>query len=247
MCSLEGKVALVTGASRGIGRAVAERLAAEGASVALNDSPDAAGELEALAATIGANGSAVETAVADVSDDGAVRAAVDRVLGRFGGVDIVVNNAGIAVPGPIDALSEADWDRTLDVNLKGQWLIARAVVPSMRERRHGAIVNIASEVGIAGEADLSPYAAAKAGVIGLTKALARELAPFRIRVNCVAPGPTDTAILPERERTPDYVAKIPLARLGEPADIAAAVWFLASPSSGWTTGQVLSPNGGVVM
>jgi NAD(P)-dependent dehydrogenase (short-subunit alcohol dehydrogenase family) len=247
MSTLEGQVALVTGASRGIGRAVAERLAAEGASVVLNDHPNAAEELEAVAAAIGGNGVRAEVAVADVSDAAAVQAAVSGALDRFGAIDIVVNNAGISATGPIDELTEDDWDRTLDVNLKGQWLVTRALVPGMRERRRGSIVNIASELGLAGEADLSPYVAAKAGVIGLTKALAKELAPHGVRVNCVAPGPTDTAILPDWERTPEYVAAIPLSRIGLPADIAAAVWFLASPASAWTTGQVLSPNGGVVM
>jgi NAD(P)-dependent dehydrogenase (short-subunit alcohol dehydrogenase family) len=247
MSTLEGQVAFVTGASRGIGRAVAERLASEGASIVLNDHPDAADALEEVAAAIGGNGTAAELAVADVSDAEAVQAAVARALDRFGAIDIAVNNAGVAATGPIDEIAEADWDRTLDVNLKGQWLIMRAVVPGMRERRRGSIVNIASELGLAGEANLSPYVAAKAGVIGLTKALAKELAPHGVRVNCVAPGPTDTVFLPEWERTRDYVAAIPLARLGDPADIAAAVWFLASPASSWTTGQVLSPNGGVVM
>jgi 3-oxoacyl-[acyl-carrier protein] reductase len=172
---------------------------------------------------------------------------IARAIERFGRIDILVNNAGIARPGAIDSLTEEDWDRTLDVNLKGQFLVVRAVVAGMKERRKGSIVNVASELGLVGQPDLSPYCASKAGVIGLTKSLARELAPFSIRVNCVAPGPTDTAILSDAERTVDYIATVPLQRLGTPADIASAVWFLASPESSWTTGQILSPNGGVVI
>jgi 3-oxoacyl-[acyl-carrier protein] reductase len=247
MGSLDGNVALVTGASRGIGRAIAERLAAEGADVALNDHAPRDGDLDEAVAAVSAHGGAVEVVPADVSDAAAVQEMAERVERRFGRVDILVNNAGVACPGPIHELTEADWDRTLGINLKGQFLVSRAVVPGMRERGAGRIVNIASELGLVGEAELSPYCASKAGVIGLTKALARELAPARVRVNCVAPGPTDTSILRDTERTPEYLATIPLGRLGTPAEIAWAVWYLASPHAEWITGQVLSPNGGVVM
>jgi 3-oxoacyl-[acyl-carrier protein] reductase len=247
MGSLDGTVALVTGASRGIGRAIAERLAAEGAGVAMNDHAPRAGDLDAAVAAVSAHGGDVEVVDADVSNAVAVQEMVERVQRRFGRIDILVNNAGIACPGAIHELTEDDWDRTLGINLKGQFLVTRAVVPGMRERASGRIVNIASELGLVGEADLSPYCASKAGVIGLTKALARELAPARVRVNCVAPGPTDTTILRDSERTPEYLATIPLGRLGTPAEIAWAVWYLASPHAEWITGQVLSPNGGVVM
>ena len=247
MGSLDDTVALVTGASRGIGRAIAERLAAEGAGVAMNDHAPRAGDLDAAVAAVSAHGGDVEVVDADVSNAVAVQEMVERVESRFGRIDILVNNAGIACPGAIHELTEDDWDRTLGINLKGQFLVTRAVVPGMRERGSGRIVNIASELGLVGEADLSPYCASKAGVIGLTKALARELAPVRVRVNCVAPGPTDTTILRDSERTPEYLATIPLGRLGTPDEIAWAVWYLASPHAEWITGQVLSPNGGVVM
>jgi NAD(P)-dependent dehydrogenase (short-subunit alcohol dehydrogenase family) len=247
MGSLDGNVALVTGASRGIGRAIAERLAAEGADVALNDHAPRGDDMDAAVAAVAAHGSAADYFQADVSDASAVQTMVDGVLERYERIDIVVNNAGVACPGAIEDLSEADWDRTLGINLKGQFLVSRAVIPGMRARGAGRIVNIASELGLVGEADLSPYCASKAGVIGLTKSLARELAPARVRVNCVAPGPTDTSILRDTERTPEYLATIPLGRLGTPAEIAWAVWYLASPHAEWITGQVLSPNGGVVM
>lgn len=247
MKTLEGKVALVTGASRGIGRAVSGRLAAEGAAMVLNDHAAATSDLEEATEFVAGYGGEVEIMDADVAHAGAVEQMVERAIERFGRIDILVNNAGIARPGPIHTLSEEDWDLTVDVNLKGQFLLSRAVVPGMRERRQGSIVNIASELGLVGQPDLAPYCASKAGVIGLTKALARELAPFSIRVNCVAPGPTDTALLGDAERTAKFLETIPLRRLGTPADIASSVWFLLSSEAAWITGQVLSPNGGVVI
>jgi len=172
---------------------------------------------------------------------------VRRAVGQFGRIDILVNNAGIAPECGLSEMSEEIWDRVLAVNLKGQFLVCQAVVPHMLAAGYGRIINIASEQGLIGAAEMSAYCASKAGVFGLTKALARELAPAGILVNCVAPGPVDTALLADRDRTPELLSRIPLGRIGQPDEIAFAVLFLASPRTSWTTGQVHSPNGGVVM
>src|SRR5690242_9773299 len=206
--SLDGKVALVTGASRGIGRAVVVRLAAEGASIVLNDHAAEQAAIEEVQELVCGRGRDLHVVEADVTDAAAVQRMVKGALDRFDHIDILVNNAGIARRGPIHSLSEADWDRILDVNLKGQFLVARAILGGMRCRRTGAIVNVASELGLVGRAEQAPYCASKAGVIGFTKSLARELAPFSVRVNCVAPGPTDTALLGHAERTHEYIESI---------------------------------------
>jgi 3-oxoacyl-[acyl-carrier protein] reductase len=230
---------------------VAERLGAEGAAVVLNylgaDAARDGSEIDAAVAAVKAYGGEVDAIDADVSDAHAVKAMIERAEARFGRVDIVVNNAGIAALGAVRDFAEADWDRTVAVNLKSQFLVARAVIGSMCDRRDGQIVNISSELGLVGESGLASYCASKAGVIGFTKSLAREVAAFGVRVNCVAPGPTDTAILRDEERTAEYAATIPLGRLGAPTDIASSVWFLVSPEASWITGQVLSPNGGAVI
>jgi 3-oxoacyl-[acyl-carrier protein] reductase len=248
---VEGTVALVTGASRGIGRATVARLAAAGADVVINyhgaadgDQPGAVQESLALAASHGVRALAID---ADISDRAAVSRMVDEALAAFGKIDVLVNNAGIESPTPLAHATDEAWDRTLAVNLKGQFLVIQAVAPGMRERRAGKIVNIASELALTGRAGSAAYCASKAGVIGLTKALARELAPDRILVNCVAPGPVDTDLLTAEERTPEMVAQIPLGRIGTADEIAETVWFLVSPANTWTTGQVVSPNGGAVI
>ncbi|MHB8691469.1 MAG: SDR family NAD(P)-dependent oxidoreductase [Solirubrobacteraceae bacterium] len=248
---MNGTVALVTGASRGIGRATVVRLAAAGADVAVNyysgaDASCAAAVDETLR-LVGSHGVRALALDADVSDPGAVRQMVARVERELGRIGVLVNNAGIERPAPLDRATADEWDQTIAVNLKGQFLTAQAVAGGMRDLGGGRIVNVSSELALVGRAGQVAYCASKAGVIGLTKALARELAPDGILVNCVAPGPTDTDLLPASERTPELLAKIPLGRIGTPDEVAAVICFLVSPENGWTTGQVLSPNGGVVM
>jgi 3-oxoacyl-[acyl-carrier protein] reductase len=250
---LAGQVALVTGASRGIGRATAERLGLEGAHVVLNyfARADAAhgndGAIENALSIVRASGARALGIEADVSDQQTVRAMISAVEAEFGRIDILVNNAGVEEGGTLLETEEAEWDRVLAVNLKGQFLVSQAVVPGMIRRGSGRIVNVSSELALVGRPGASAYVASKAGVIGLTKALARELAPRGILVNCVAPGPTDTDLLGADERGPQKVGAIPLGRIGEPSEIAAAICFLVSPDSSWTTGQVFSPNGGTVI
>ena len=248
---MKRSVALVTGASSGIGRATVARLAAAGTDLVINyhsaangSQPDAVQKTVALAASCGARAIAVD---ADVADPEAVSRMVNEAEAAFGRIDVLVNNAGIERAATLEHITEDDWDATLAVNLKGQFLVIQSVAPGMRERRAGKIVNVASELALVGRAGLAAYCASKAGVIGLTKALARELAPHGVLVNCVAPGPTDTDLLPASERTPELLATIPLGRIGAPAEIAEAIWFLVSPANTWTTGQVLSPNGGAVI
>jgi 3-oxoacyl-[acyl-carrier protein] reductase len=245
--SLHGQVALVTGGSQGIGRAIAGTLAGAGADIVLNHLSAAAADIEQVSELVRAAGRDILVAEADVSSRAAVTAMVARAMAAFGRLDILVNNAGIAPECPLDELTEDLWDRVLAVDLKGQFLLCQAVVPHMRAAGYGRIINIGSEQGIIGAAGLTAYCAAKAGVFGFTKALARELAPTGILVNCVAPGPVDTRLLAERDRTPELTGRIPLGRIGQPEEIAFAVLFLASPQTSWTTGQVHSPNGGVVM
>ena len=242
---------MVTGASSGIGRATVLRLAAAGADLVVNyysgadgSRHGAAEETVALAVSCGVRAIAID---ADVADAVAVSRMVQEAEATFGRIDVLVNNAGIERPATLENITEGDWDATLAVNLKGQFLVIQAVAVGMRERHAGRIVNVASELALIGRGGLAAYCASKAGVIGLTKALARELAEYGVLVNCVAPGPTDTDLLPATERTPELLAKIPLGRVGTPAEIAEAIWFLGSPTNTWTTGQVLSPNGGAVI
>jgi 3-oxoacyl-[acyl-carrier protein] reductase len=247
---LQGKVALVTGATRGIGRETALTLAREGAAVGVNHFPDP--EHTALAAAvveeIGRLGGKAAALAADVADHGAVRGIVAKLLSAFGGIDILVTNAGIAHRARTVELTEGDWDRVLAVNLKGTFNAIHAVLPHMIEKKSGRIVTIASELAFLGRAGMPHYAASKAGVIGLTKSVAREVSPLGINVNAVAPGPVDTELLRSNpEFRYENQENIPLRRWGQPRDIAATVLFLASDDSAWYAGQVLGPNGGVVM
>jgi 3-oxoacyl-[acyl-carrier protein] reductase len=244
---LHGQVALVTGGSQGIGRATAEMLASAGADIVLNHFSATAEMVEQVSRSVREVGRRVVAVEADVACQDEVAGMVERAVEEFGRIDILVNNAGISPECPLGEMTEAFWDRVLAVNLKGQFLVCQAVVPLMRAAGYGRIVNIASEQGLIGAVDMSAYCASKAGIFGLTKALARELAPAGIVVNCVAPGPVDTAMLTDRDRTAELATKIPLGRIGRPEEIAFAVLFLASPQTSWTTGQIYSPNGGVVM
>jgi 3-oxoacyl-[acyl-carrier protein] reductase len=245
--TLSGQVALITGASQGIGRAIAEVLAEAGADIVLNHFGATVEQVDEVSRLIRERGRRVVTAEADVASRTDVAAMIQLAMTELGRLDVLVNNAGIAPECPLDAVTEEEWDRVIAVNLKGQFLVCQAVVPHMRARGYGRIVNIASEQGIIGAAGMSAYCASKAGVFGLTKALARELAQDGILVNCIAPGPVDTALLDPRDRNPELMGRIPLGRIGRPDEIAFAVLFLASPQTSWTTGQIHSPNGGVVM
>ena len=245
---LDGKTALVTGASRGIGRAIALRLAAEGASVAINYAGNTAKAEETKAAIEAAGGKAA-LFQADVSDSAQVEQMVAAVTEAFGNIDILVNNAGITRDGLLMRMKEEDFDAVLDTNLKGIFHVTKAVSKLMMKKRAGRIVNMASVVGIMGNAGQTNYAAAKAGVIGFTKSAAREFAARGITVNAVAPGfiATDmTAAMPEKAKEATLAA-IPLRRMGEPEDVANAVAFLVSDQASYITGQVVKVDGGMVM
>ena len=244
----ENKVALVTGSARGIGRAIAETLARRGASLVIADlraELAAATALEIAAST----GQRTLAVAVDVVNSDSVKAMVDKVLAGFGRLDILVNNAGVTRDNLIMRMEEADWDLVLDINLKGAFNCSKAVVRTMMKQRSGRIVNISSVSGLRGQAGQANYSASKAGLIGLTKALARELGSRQITVNAVAPGfiPTDlTKDLPS-ELKDASLKMIPLGRWGSPQEIAAAVAFLASDEAGYITGHVLSVDGGMVM
>ncbi|MFO7295038.1 MAG: 3-oxoacyl-[acyl-carrier-protein] reductase [Clostridia bacterium] len=245
---LEGKTALVTGASRGIGRAIALYLAELGAQVAVNYSSSEQRALEVVEAIKGKGGRAIAIK-ADVSNPQEVEAMFERVLEEFGDLDILVNNAGITRDGLLIRMKQEDWDAVLDINLKGVYNCSKAAAKIMVRRRKGKIINISSVVGVAGNAGQANYAAAKAGVIGFSKAIARELAPRNIQVNVVAPGfiETDmTAALPETIRQ-EMLKQIPLGRYGDPMDVAYVVGFLASDKSQYITGQVIHVDGGMIM
>lgn len=245
---LEGKRAIVTGGGNGIGRASALRLAGEGAAVAVADRDEAAAAATVAAiAQAGGRGLAVPV---DVTRRAEVEALVERVRAAWGGVDILLNNAGGSLTSHFLDLEEDEWDRVVDLNLKAAYLCSRPVARLMVEQRAGRIVNVTSNYGVTGSGVRAHYSAAKAGIIGLTKAMALELAPYGITVNAVGPGPTGT----ERVRghyTPEAWAErgrgIPLGRCGEPEDIADAVLFLASDRARYITGQTLHVNGGLVM
>lgn len=241
--SLDGKVALVTGGSRGIGAAVARELGAAGARVAVNyrSSADVARE---IAGEI--DGIAVE---GDVADPAQAASLVERVESELGDLDCLVNNAGVTRDGLIARMSDEDWDAVLDTNLRGTFNTCRAVSRKMLRRRAGSIVNLTSVVGIHGNPGQANYAASKAGIIGLTKALARELGTRGVRVNAVAPGYIDTeltGVLPEEVRNA-ILGNTPLGRLGEPEDVARAVRFLCSDEAAFVTGAVLLVDGGLGM
>jgi len=247
MAAFEGKVAVVTGAARGIGQAIAQRLAQESADVVICDL-----QAEWLAETAGIveglGRKALPLAV-DVGDSEAVNACINEVVKVFGKVDIMVNNAGITKDTLLVRMSDDDWDAVLRVNLKGTFLFSRAVAKHMMKQRSGAIINIASISGVIGTAGQANYAASKAGVIALTKSTANELAARGVRANAIAPGFISskmTDALSEDVRK-QYLSRIPLGRFGTVEDIANAVVFLASEQSSYMTGQTLHVNGGMVM
>jgi 3-oxoacyl-[acyl-carrier protein] reductase len=246
MIDLTGKIALVTGGSRGIGYAITERLVQHGADVAVLDI-DEDGAASA-AKSLGGKGRAIGIA-ANVASAEQVDGAVKRAEQELGPIDILVNNAGLTRDGMLIRMSDGDWDLVLDVNLKGPFLVTRQVSRAMMKRRVGRIINVASVVGITGNRGQANYAASKAGLIGFTKAVAKELSVRNVLINAVAPGFIDTEMtrhLPETARTA-LMEQIPLGRLGTPADVAGAVLFLASDLASYITGQVLVVDGGMVM
>ncbi|MDZ7640996.1 MAG: 3-oxoacyl-[acyl-carrier-protein] reductase [Desulfurivibrio sp.] len=246
--SLQNKVAVVTGGSRGIGRAVCQRLAAMGALVVVNyvSRPEAA---EVVADEIRAAGGRAEARAFNVAETTVTEAAFKEILADHGRVDILVNNAGITRDGLMVKMKEAQWDEVLDTNLKGAFTCLKAVSRAMMKQRWGRIVNISSVIGFAGNAGQLNYAAAKSGMIGMTRSAARELAPRQITVNGVAPGyiVTDmTRDLPA-EISEQLKAEIPLGTLGEAEDVAAAVAYLVSEEARYVTGQFIHVNGGLYM
>jgi 3-oxoacyl-[acyl-carrier protein] reductase len=244
---LTNQVAVVTGAGRGIGRAIALGFAAEGANVvcvsrSLENAERVANEVRGL-------GRSSWAYAVDVADAAAVQAGADTILNGAGRVDILVNNAGITRDGLLVRMSEADWDAVLDTNLKGAFLFTKALARAFMKQRSGRIINIASIVGLIGNAGQTNYASSKAALIGFTKSVARELAPRGILVNAIAPGfiETDmTSILKEELKT-EVRKTIPLGTFGQPEDIASAALFLAGPGARYITGQVLTVDGGMVM
>lgn len=246
MADLTGKVALVTGASRGIGAAVAKRLASAGAAVAVNYAGSHAAADAVVEAIVSAGGRAIALQ-ADVSDPEAATALVERTVAELGRIDIVVNNAGIARDGLLVRMTDENWDAVIRTNLTGVFAVTRAATKHLMKQRSGSIVNMTSVIGLVGNGGQANYAAAKAGVIGLTKSVAKELANRGVRANAIAPGfiETDmTAELPDAARTA-ALDQIAMKRMGSVEDVAAAALFLASDDSAYITGQVLAVDGGM--
>jgi 3-oxoacyl-[acyl-carrier protein] reductase len=246
--TLKGKVALVTGGSRGIGRAVSVRLAGEGAFVFVNYARNEQAARETLR-LIGESGGEGKAVCFDVADFKASADAITGVIKEKARIDILVNNAGESRDGLLVRMKEQDWDRVIDTNLKGAFNCCRAVSYMMMKQRGGRIINVSSVVALSGNAGQANYSASKAGVIGLTKSLARELAPRSICVNAVAPGLiiTDMTSAMTEEQREKILEEIPLSRLGTPDDVAGVVLFLASDEAGYITGQVVGVNGGLYM
>jgi 3-oxoacyl-[acyl-carrier protein] reductase len=248
MYDFKGKTALITGAARGIGRAIALELAKGGASLALNDVNEAAAN-EAIELCTKAGSPKAQFYKFDVADSAACDKAVETVVADFGGLHILVNNAGISIDALVMRFKDEDWKKVLDINLTGCFYLTRAVCRPMMKQRTGAIVNLASVVGEMGNGGQAAYSASKGGLIALTKTSAKELAARNIRVNAVAPGFIDTPMtqaLPEAAKQKMFEA-IPLARLGTPQDIADCVAWLASEKASYVTGAVIRVNGGMYM
>lgn len=245
---LENKVAVITGASRGIGRAIAELLAHQGADVVCGDRLQEQAE-ETAANIAKATGRRTSGCLVDVANHESAKGFIDCALENFGKIDILINNAGITRDNLLMRISEEDWDSVLDVNLKGAYNCCKAVLRPMMKQRYGRIVNITSVVGLSGNAGQTNYSASKAGLIGFTKSLAKEVGSRNITVNAVAPGYITTALTDvlSDEYKQAAIKATPMGRLGTPEDIAHAVAFLVSDQASFITGQVLSVDGGMVM
>lgn len=245
---LAGKVALVTGSARGIGKSIVERFASEGAAVAISDVANEPAARETLAAIESAGGKGT-VSMFDVGDAAQVESAVSGILASLGRIDILVNNAGITRDNLLLRMSEEDFDAVVRTNLKGTFLLTKVVSRHMIKQRSGRIVNMSSVVGLMGNAGQSNYSAAKAGIAGFTKSMARELGPRGITVNAIAPGFIRTAMtagLPEAVQKA-FLAQIPLGRFAAPEEVADLALFLASDAAGYVTGQVIGINGGLYM
>lgn len=245
---LDGRVAVITGAASGIGAGIAEGFAREGADIVVVDLCQPS-DAEPILATIRSQGCRELFIRTDVADEAQVQAMSATVLQHFGGVDILVNNAGIFTQSLLENLSVADWDRVLGVNLRGTFLCTRFLLPSMLEKGSGRIINIASQLGQIGGAEVAHYSASKGGVIAFTKAVAREVAARGVLVNAIAPGPIQTPLLDSEteEWRQAKLAELPIGRFGEVAEVVPTAVLLASDAGSYYVGQTLGPNGGDVM
>ena len=242
---LKGKVAFISGFGSGLGQAIAIRFAQEGAAVAGTSKTESKGrETVAFIEKIG--GRALFRA-GDVSDTTAMKSIVEETVERFGGIDIVVNSAGVRTNGSITDITEEDWDRTLDTNLKGAFVVSRLAIPEMKKRGGGVILHIAARSGMLGQAGRAAYCASKGGLITLTEAMAMDHAPDRIRVNCICPGPTRTPMVDTSspEKLLRYKSRVPLGRIGEPEDVAHAALYLVSDDASFVTAAILPVDAGM--
>jgi NAD(P)-dependent dehydrogenase (short-subunit alcohol dehydrogenase family) len=244
--SLKGRVAVVTGASKGLGKQIAESLAAAGATVAMVARNG--DQLKGAAEGIRARGGAAEWLVADVSDENAVAGVAEQVIGKLGVCDILVNNAGINNRKPVEDFTLAEWNHVIGVNLTGAFLLCRAFVPGMKKRRFGRILNTTSTMSHVSLPNRSVYSASKAGLLGMTKALALELASFNITANGISPGPfateMNTPLLEDPQRNREFMARIPLGRWGRPEEIGSLAVYLCSDAAGFITGTDIVIDGG---
>jgi len=242
---LEGKVAFITGFGSGLGQAIAVLFAKEGAAVAGTSTTEAKGR--ETVAMIEAAGQKTLFGAGDVSNSAQMKALIDDAVKQFGGLDIVVNSAGVRTNGSITEITEEQWDRTIDVNLKGVFVVSRLAIPEMIKRGGGVILNIGARSGMAGQAGRAAYCASKGGMVTLTEAMAMDYAHERIRVNCICPGPTRTPMVDTStpEKLARYKTRVPIGRIGEPEDIAYAALYLASDEASMVTAAILPVDGGM--
>ena len=242
---LNNKVAFITGFGSGLGQAIAVMFAKEGAAVAGTSTTEAKGR-ETLAMVENVGGKALFRA-GDVANSAQMKGLIEETVARFGGLDILVNSAGVRTNGSITDITEEDWDRTLDANLKGAFVLSRLAIPEMKKRGGGVILHIAARSGMLGQAGRAAYCASKGGMVRLTEAMAMDHAPDRIRVNCICPGPTRTPMVDTStpEKLARYKTRVPLGRIGEPEDVAYAALYLASDEASLVTAAILPVDGGM--